>query len=448
MMKSKGLLVAAFVLAVLAATLYWSNRRQSAASSAAPTDPNTVKFLTLNRDDVNKIEIKKKGGDDVLLAKGTADKWKLTSPKPLGADTDSVSTVLSTLSSVSSERVIEDKAGDLKPYGLAEPAVEVDATLKDGSTKKLLLGDDTPASGAAYAMLAGDPRVFTVSSYTKTSLDKGVKDLGDKRLLPVDFDKIAKVEVITSKLNVSFGSTQGQWTIQTPKDVRGDTSKLEGIVEKLKTANADLAASADDLKKWAAAYARGTPVATLRGTDTSGTQEFQVRKNKDIYYAKTTAMEGIFKISDELPKQLPASLDDLREKRLFDFSSNDPEKIEIHVGPKAYFLSRSGQDWWMDGKKMDTIGVDDCVRNLRLLVATKFARSGFTSSLANLGVTSNDGKLVEKVEVSKNGSSYIAKRDNDPMQYELDPKVYEDFQKSLDELKPAEKPAEQPPPKK
>jgi hypothetical protein len=445
MIKSKGLLVAAFLLAALAATLYWSNRHQSAASSAnVSTDSNSVKFLSLNRDDVTKIEIKKKGGDDVVLTKGTADKWKLTSPKPLGADADTISGLLSTLSSVTSERLIEDKAGDLKPYGLAEPAVEVNATLKDGSTKRLLLGDDTPASGAAYAMLGGDPRVFTISSSTKTSLDKGMKDVGDKRILPVDFDKIAKVEVVSPKMSISFGSKQGQWTVQSPKDVRGDTSKLEGIVEQIKSATLDLGASADDMKKAASAYASGTQVATVRGTDDSGTQEFQVRKNKDLFYTKTTAIEGFYTVPNGLAQQLQMSLDDIREKRLFDFSSNDPEKIEIHFGPKGYSLSRTGQEWWMGGKKMDVAGTDNCVRNLRLLVATKFAPSGFATVLAELTVTSNDGKLVEKVQVSKNGNRYIAKRENDPLQYELDPKVFEDFQKSFDDLKPAEQPAAKP----
>jgi hypothetical protein len=271
-----------------------------------------------------------------------------------------------------------------------------------------------------------------------------MKDVGDKRLLPVEFDKIAKVEVVSPKMNISFGSKQGQWTVLSPKDVRGDTSKLEGIVEQIKSATLDLGASADDMKKAASAYASGTQVATVRGTDDSGTQEFQVRKNKDLFYTKTTAIEGFYTVPNGLAQQLQMSLDDIREKRLFDFSSNDPEKIEIHFGPKGYSLSRTGQDWWMGGKKMDVAGTDNCVRNLRLLVATKFAPSGFATVLAELTVTSNDGKLVEKVQVSKNGNRYIAKRENDPLQYELDPKVFEDFQKSLDDLKPAEQPAAKP----
>ena len=35
------------------------------------------------------------------------------------------------------------------------------------------MGDNTPAGNAVYVALAGDPRVFTLANYSKTSLDKG-----------------------------------------------------------------------------------------------------------------------------------------------------------------------------------------------------------------------------------------------------------------------------------
>jgi len=54
----------------------------------------------------------------------------------------------------------------LKTYGLDQPAFEVDITAKD-KTQKLLIGDETPAGSAVYAMLAGDPRIFTMASYHK-----------------------------------------------------------------------------------------------------------------------------------------------------------------------------------------------------------------------------------------------------------------------------------------
>jgi hypothetical protein len=55
-------------------------------------------------------------------------------------------------------------------------------------------------------------------------------------------------------------------------------------------------------------------------------------------------------------------------------------------------------------------------------------------------VTSNNGKRVEKVEISKAGNGYVAKRENDPIYYDLDAKKIEDLQKAADEIKPAEAP--------
>jgi hypothetical protein len=439
-MKIRQLLAAAIVLAALTATLYWSNRHKPIEDAAKAAANAPVKILSFQKDDISKLEVKRKGGEVVDLSRNGADNWKITSPKPLTGDADTISTILYAISPLETDRVIEEKAGDLKMYGLAEPAVEISATGKDGKQQKLLVGDDVPTGGSSYAMLAGDPRVFLISTSAKTNFDKGLKDLRDKRLLPVDFNNISKIEIVSPKLNLAFSSNNGQWLLQVPKDVRGDTSKLEGLVEKLRLATMDPSAPDADVKKAASSFSAGAPIATVKAADASGSQELQVRKSKDDYYAKTTAMEGAFKVTKELGEAIDKNVDDFREKRLFDFAESNPEKIEMHSGPKSYFLTRSGEDWWSDGKKMDAVSIDSLIRAIRLLSATKFVGSGFSSPEANLIVTSNDGKRVEKVQISKAGSSYIAKRENEPLLYALDTKVFDDVQKAADELKPAETP--------
>ena len=439
-MKIRQLIAAAIVLAALTATLYWSNRRQPIEEAAKAAASAPVKILSFQKDDISKLEIKRKSGEFLDFSKTGSGSWKITSPISLIGDADSISTILYAISPLETDRVIEEKAGDLKTYGLAEPAVEVSATGKDGKPQKLLVGDDVPTGGSAYAMLAGDPRVFLISSSAKTNFDKGLKDLRDKRLLPVDFNNISKIEIVSPKLNLAFSSNNGQWLLQAPKDVRGDTSKLEGVVEKLRLATMDPSAPDTDMKKAASSFSSGTPVATVKATEASGSQELQVRKSKDNYYAKTTAMEGAFKVTKELGEAIHKNLDDFREKRLFDFAESNPEKIEIHSGSKSYFLTRNGEDWWSDGKKMDAVSIDSLLRAIRMLSATKFVSSGFSSTAATLIATSNGGKRVEKVEISKAGTGYMAKRENELLLYELDAKAFEDLQKAADELKPAETP--------
>jgi hypothetical protein len=439
-MKIRQLIAAAIVLAALTATLYWSNRHQPIEDAAKAAASAPVKILSFQKDDISKLQIKRKNGEFLDLSKTGSGNWKITSPYSLIGDADSISTILYAISPLETDRVIEEKAGDLKTYGLAEPAVEVSATGKDGKTQKLIVGDDVPTGGSAYAMLAGDPRVFLISTSAKTNFDKGLKDLRDKRLLPVDFNNISKIEIVSPKLNLAFSSNNGQWLLQVPKDVRGDTSKLEGVVEKLRLATMDPSAPDADMKKAASSFSSSTPVATVKATDAAGSQELQVRKRKDDYYAKTTAMEGAFKVTKGLGEAIDKNLDDFREKRLFDFADSNPEKIEMHSGPKSYFLSRNGEDWWWDGKKMDAVSIDSVIRAIRMLSATKFVSSGFSSPVATLTVTSNNGKRIEKVQVSKAGNAYLAKREDEPLLYELEAKVFDDLQKAADEIKPAEAP--------
>src|SRR6202171_3546439 len=143
-MKIRQLIAAVIVLAALTATLYWSNRHKPIEDAAKAAATAQVKILSFQKDDISKLEIKRKGGEVIDLSKTDSANWKITSPKPLIGDPDPISTILYALSPLETDRVIEEKAGDLKVYGLAEPTVEVSATGKDGKPQKLLGGDDFP----------------------------------------------------------------------------------------------------------------------------------------------------------------------------------------------------------------------------------------------------------------------------------------------------------------
>jgi hypothetical protein len=439
MMKMRQLLVATVVLAALAATLYWSNHRKPAndSVSASPSASN-AKVISLTQDDITKLEVKKKDGDDVVLNRAGAANWKIISPKPLVADQESVSTILYNLSPMDGATLIDDKAADLKQFGLADPEAEVSATGKDGKAHTILIGDQTPTGDAAYVMVSGESKVYSVPKNTKTNLDKGLKDLRDKRLMPVDFDKLTSVEVNGAKLHLTFASDDGQWTVRSPANLRGDTSKMETIIEKLRTSTMDPSAPEADVKKAASLFASGSQIAAIKATDASGSQELQIRKTSGGYYAKTTAMDGIYKVPNELGDAVNKDAEDFREKRVFDFAEEDPDKVELHDGSKAFFLTRSGEDWWSgDGKKMDPLSAQELLRSIRTLTAYKFATTGFSSAALSLVVTSKDGKRVEKVDISKSGGDYVAKRADGPSLFVLDAKAIEDMQKAAGDMKPA-----------
>jgi len=434
-MKIRSLVVAAFVLLALVGTLYWSGHRKPSDESAKVSADTPPAVLKLDEAAITKLELKRKDTEPIVLAKSDSGAWRITQPNPFAADHGAVSGALSALSSLNSERLVEDRASDLKQYGLDHPAIEVDITEKDNKTQRLIIGDGTPAGSAVYAMLAGDPRVFTIAGYKKTSFDRSLNDLRDKRLLTVNTDKITRLELIRNNQTIEFGRNKEEWQILKPQPLRADNFQVGELARKLADARMDLSGPDKDLKEAAAVFAHAAPVATAKVADQSNTQEIQVRKSKDTYYAKSNVVDGVYRVGSDLGQALDKKFEDFRDKKLFDFGFNDPSKIEMHSGSKAYFLTKGGPDWWSNGKKMDTGSVQAFISNLRDLSATKFVESGFARPTIEVTVTSDDGKLLERVSIAKSGTSYLAKRETEPTLYQLDSSAVDTLQKAADDIK-------------
>jgi Domain of unknown function (DUF4340) len=439
-MKLHGLIIAGCVLLILGGVLYWSNHHPATDETTKISADASPAILKLDSAAITNIEIKKKDAEPVVLAKSGTGEWQIIQPKPYRADQTAVSGVVSTLSSLNSQRVVEDKTSDPQMFGLANPALEVDLSEKDNKSQKLLLGDPTPAGGGVYAMLAGNPRIFTVAGYEKSSIDKSVNDLRDTRLLPVAPDKISRVELIRNGQEIEFGRNKDEWQILKPKPSRADSTQVGELVRQLTDAKMDLSTS--NASNGASDFSRATPVATAKVTDESGTQELQVRKNKDTYYAKSSAVDGAYKVSADLGKALDKSADDFRNKKLFDFGYNDPNKVELHNGTKSYFLTRGSagsDDWWSNGKKMNADSAELLISDLRDLSASKFADSGFANPTIDVVVTSDDGKRTERIQIAKSGDHYIAERESDSTLYQLDATGVNSLLKTAEDLKPATK---------
>ena len=427
-MKPKGLLIAVVLLAVLSGLVWWSNKKQAATKPAPDT---STKILSIPDDQFQDIRIKTLANLTIDLSRQD-NKWTMTQPKPLAADQDAVSSMVSTLSSLNADKTVEDKAADLHPYGLDIPTLEVTITMKDGKTAELLIGNATLDSAGYYAKLASDSHVYTIASFAKTNLDKTPEFLRDKRLLTFDPDKLTRVELQSKGQTVEFGKNgQNEWQIVKPRPLRADSSQVSGLVDKLRDAKLDNTETAEDAVK---KFAGAEKVATATVTDAAGSQTLEIRKDKDKnYFAKSSVVEGAWKTSAEVGDALGKGLDDFRNKKLFDFGFSDPSKVEL----KNVAYTKTGDKWMSGPKAMDNATVQTLIDKLRDLSATKFSEKGGGAPVFEATVTSNDGKRVEKVAVSKQGAQYFAKRDNEPSIYELEAATVEDLQKAAADVKEA-----------
>ena len=292
--KSRGLMAATAVLILLVGVLYWSNRREAAKASAGGT-AEAPRIINLDQGNITRINILRNRTEKITLAKLAAGDWQVAETPPLPGDTATISGLLTSLSKLDSDRLVDEKPGDLASYGLAQPALEAELNTKDGKATKLLVGDNTPTGSAAFAMVAGDPRLFTISSFVKASVDRSATDFADKKLF-------------------AFG---------------------------------------------------------------------------------------------------------------FDF----PQKVEMRIGTKSYTITFSGDDWKLDGTKMDATSMQSVIARIRDLEGTRFVAGGFGKSDIEFTVTAKDGNRVEHVELSKSGKDYIGRHDGRPALYVVSPNLITDLEK-------------------
>ncbi|MCS7025407.1 MAG: DUF4340 domain-containing protein [Bryobacteraceae bacterium] len=397
--------------------------------------PDTPKILSIPEDQITQLEIKRKDGKNTTLKKG--DKWQIVAPETLAVDQDVVNSMLSSVSSLTADRVVEENATDLATFGLQAPTVEVVVTQKDGKSTRLVIGDETATGSGYFAKLGSENKVYTIGSYIKSSLDKTTQEIRDKRLLAFDSDKLTRVELIAKGAPIEFGkNSQNEWQIVKPKPSRADNWGVEELVRKIKDAKMDTNISEEDTKKAQTSFATGTKIAIARLTDASGTHEIEVRKKDNDYFAKGSALPGIYKVTTELGEGLNKGLDDFRNKKVFDFGFSDPSRIEVKIGADSKVYQKSGEKWMLGNQQMDSVSVQSFVDKLRDLSAASFSEGTVTNPALEIRLTAKEGKLVDHVLIAPVGTGAHAIRQGEPTIYVLGPGVLEDLKKAAGEIKP------------
>lgn len=104
------------------------------------------------------------------------DEWKSKEDTNLPLSQALITTMLDYVCRITSDTIITE-VDSLADYGLTNPSNTICLTLNDGSVVQVLVGDYLDITGDNYILLAGDPNVYTISSYTANSFQKSLEDL-------------------------------------------------------------------------------------------------------------------------------------------------------------------------------------------------------------------------------------------------------------------------------
>jgi hypothetical protein len=203
--RAKTLIGTLIVLALLAGAYAgsgaWQKKKAADTLQAAVTPSSDVMILTgFDQSQITRIEIASAG----LVLEKNGDIWELIPPPlPMSGiviDQDEISGRLWPIANLRAERIVEESADDLSPYGLDDPTAQVIIVDSAGKRVELLFGDRNPERNAYYTMAKGDPKIYTVHSWAAANLLFTLNDIRYKNLLP-DFDPYSMTRFILHNAN-------------------------------------------------------------------------------------------------------------------------------------------------------------------------------------------------------------------------------------------------------
>lgn len=420
-------------------------------STKGPVDssPKLDKAFTVEADKIDELEIKSESGDRTTLhRKGT--EWEIVQPVAAPSDQGTVSGIASNLSSLEIQRVIDEKPADLKEFGLAEPRVEV-AFKSNGQQRKLQLGQKTPSGTDVYAKLAGEPKVFLISSYLDSTFNRTTFDLRDKSVLKLDREKIDTMEVNSGGRISRFEKKSGEWQIAEPQSGRADFSAIDGLVSRVSSVQMkSIVPDATDLKK----YGLDKPTVSVRlGSGSSQATLLLGTAAADqagSVYAKDLSRPAVFTIDSTLVDDLKKDVSEYRQKDLFEARSFNTARLEItRNGQTTVFEKAKVKD--KDGKEQEkwrqtapaAHDVDAAKIEALISAATGARATSFVDSTAKTGLDKPELSIAfkydegkdERVTFARSGGTAYAARAGSPGAAKIEASVIDGIVKALEDVK-------------
>jgi hypothetical protein len=202
-----------------------------------PFDLRDKAALKFDQSKADGIEIVHDG--TTALAKSGSE-WAVTKPYKARADFAGAEAVLTSLSSLQMQKIVENDAKDLAKYGLDKPDATI--TVNSGSTRAALaLGKKEGDS--VYARDLSRPIVFTIAATAAGDLEKDAGALRRKDIFDGRSFNATRVELKRGGETLSFDKSKGKdgkdvWKNAAGKEV--DAMKVEDMLTKLSNIRAQL----------------------------------------------------------------------------------------------------------------------------------------------------------------------------------------------------------------
>jgi hypothetical protein len=379
--------------------------------------------LAFEQRDVTGLELDMR--DEKIALEQADGRWKLTKPRALPADADTVRDFLEKLRAARVKEFAADAPKSLEPFGLDKP-MRLDIQTgrdKDRATKTLLIGRADPAKKGVFAMRPGESAVLLIPDDAWTAVPKNVAVLRDKSLVGFDRDKVTRIEIESPKGTVTLAKDGDRWKITAPQALAADQVEAGAVLFKLRElrAQAFLTDDASGIPRYLAKptvrvniieQGASAPRTVLLAPST------EKRGGAQSAYAAVAGQGPVVLVDGKALEDLGRSSDDLRDRTLMSgLEPRDIKRMRVRAGGQTVVVERSGENDWklVEGGSgaAKSATVDNLLYSLRALKwKTIAAPTGDEPAKYGLDAPTLEVTLL-KADGSEAGALLVGKREGE-----------------------------------
>lgn len=428
MRSGRSLLVLLVVALGLGAYIYFVESRRDPAATERKD-----KLFAVEADDITELDVRTTAGGTTSLRKAD-DGWTLTAPVTASADTSNVEALVSSLANAEIDRVLEENATDLAPFGLATPVTSITFRTAGGTGHQLHVGSTTPTSSGVYARVDDSARVLLIPAYLARTFDKTPFDLRNRQALAVDRTAIDRVAIAArGAAPLELRRDGVTWRLAAPIDARADYGPADSLMGRLTSTQMSSIVSegSDPTPAQLRRYGLDAPqlVATAGTGSASASLALGGTHDEASIYARDLARpQLVFTVDASVLADLRKTADDLRMKDIFDLNAFSAQTLELTHGATALAYSKSapteGDDstpTWSRTKpeagEANQTAITDLLNTLSSLRAERFvaqAPAGGDDLVVAASYGSSDAVSEERVTLRRSGQTVYAVRAGEP----------------------------------
>ncbi len=328
MRGGRSLLVLLVIALGLGAYIYFVERERDPGASEAREDAFDVAPA-----DINEVTIRGASGETTTLRKSD-DAWALTAPVTAPADSATVESILSSLSTMEIDRVVDENPTSLAQYGLDTPRLDVSFTTTGGATHRLALGNTTPTNSGMYARIDDNARLVLVPAFLESAFNRTTFDLRNRRALDVARDAVDRIAIAPrTGTAIDLRRDGVNWRLAAPIDARADFSPADSMLSRLTTAQMTSIVKEGDaptpaeLRTWGLETPQLT--ATVGAGSSTATIALGSARDDASIYARDLSRPIVFTVDSSLLTDLRKEPGDLRVKDVFEFNAFSASTLDI-----------------------------------------------------------------------------------------------------------------------